>query len=235
MKILKNLRKNLIAIFASLLLISLSVTIYHLLPYEKFTIDITTLFGVLISEIITLFGLLFFNTVSNRKKLTIVAGGYTVLLGYQVLAILLSILFAYYYRNATETYKIVLVCLTGLFLVLSVLVYFFGKKVSDKANITNNACLFFKTLEYKISGLKSLKCDKIIFDEIQKIENAVKNCDQSVCVETDELINDCINFLSQQINLKEYNQKVIIETCQKIICLIKQRNAEVCRTKIGGI
>ena len=126
---MRKLKKNLISTFGFLLLIALTVAIYYLLPYEKLLMDKTTLFGVVVSEVITLLGTLFYNTVSGKKKLTMTAGGYTILFGYQVLVIVLSMLFAFYYRNAIATYKIIFVCLTGVFLISSVLVYFFGKKV----------------------------------------------------------------------------------------------------------
>ena len=125
---MRKLKKNLISIFGFLLLIALTVAIYYLLPYEKLLMDKTTLFGVVISEGITLLGTLFYNTVSGKKKLTMTAGGYTILFGYQVLVIVLSMLFAFYYRNAIATYKIIFICLTGVFLISSVLVYFFGKR-----------------------------------------------------------------------------------------------------------
>jgi len=153
---MRKLKKNLISTFGFLLLIALTVAIYYLLPYEKLLMDKTTLFGVIVSEVITLLGTLFYNTVSGKKKLTMTAGGYTILFGYQVLVIALSMLFAFYYRNAIATYKIIFVCLTGVFLISSVLVYFFGKKVSDKANAVDNAFRFFKALEYKTESLNSI-------------------------------------------------------------------------------
>lgn len=165
---MRKLKKNLISTFGFLLLIALTVAIYYLLPYEKLLIDKITLFGVVVSEVITLLGTLFYNTVSGKKKLTMTAGGYTILFGYQVLVIVLSMLFAFYYRNAIATYKIIVVCLTGVFLISSVLVYFFGKKVSDKANAVDNACRFFKALEYKIESLNSIDCEKNIYGELKK-------------------------------------------------------------------
>ena len=90
---MRKLKKNLISTFSFLLLIALTVAIYYLLPYEKSLIDKITLFGVVVSEVITLLGTLFYNTVSGKKKLTMTAGGYTILFGYQVLVIV--------YRNST--------------------------------------------------------------------------------------------------------------------------------------
>lgn len=232
---MRKLKKNLISTFGFLLLIALTVAIYYLLPYEKLRMDKITLFGAVVSEMITLLGTLFYNTVSGKKKLTMTAGGYTILFSYQVLVIVLSILFAFYYRNAIITYKIIFVCLTGVFLISSVLVYFFGKKVSDKANIVDNACRFFKALEYKTEKLSSVDCDKIIHSELKRIDDAVKSCDQSVCVDTDILIKDNVNDLLELLNVKEINNNRILEICEKTMCLIKQRNADVYRLKIGGI
>lgn len=232
---MRKLKKNLISTFGFLLLIALTVAIYYLLPYEKLLMDKTTLFGVVVSEVITLLGTLFYNTVSGKKKLTMTAGGYTILFGYQVLVIVLSMLFAFYYRNAIATYKIVFLCLTGVFLISSVLVYFFGKKVSDKANAVDNACRFFKSLEYKTENLCSIDCEKTIHGEFKKIDDAVRSCDQSICVDTDNLIDESVNALLKQLNVKEPNNNKILEICERTMCLIKQRNAEACRLKIGGI
>ena len=120
-------------------------------------------------------------------------------------------------------------------LISSVLVYFFGKKVSDKANAVDNACRFFKALEYKTESLNSIDCEKNIHGELKKIDDAVRSCDQSVCVDTDNLIDESVNALLEQLNLKERNNDRILEICEKTMCLIKQRNAEVSRLKIGGI
>lgn len=232
---MKKLKKNLISTFVFLLLIALTVAIYYLLPYEKLLMDKTTLYGVIVSEVITLLGTLFYNTVSGKQKLTMTAGGYTILFGYQALVFILSILFAFYYRNAIATYKIVFVCLTGVLFISLVLVYFFGKKVADKLNDVDNACRFFKELEYKTEKLNFLDCEKNIHSELKKIDDAVKSCDHSVCVNTDNLINDNINCLLEQLNMKEINNSKILEMCEKTMFLIEQRNAEVCKLKIGGI
>ena len=232
---MNKLKKNLISTFGFLLLVALTVAIYYLLPYEKLLMDKTTTLGVIASEVITWLGTLFYNTVSSKKKLTMTAGGYTILFGYQVLVIVLSVLFAFYYRNAIATYKIIFVCLTGLFLISSVLVYFFGKKVSDKANAVDSACRFFKALEYKTESLTSFDCEKAIHIELKKIDDAIRSCDQSVCVDTDIVIECSVNSLLEQMNVKEKNNDKILEICEKTLCFIKQRNAEVCRLKIGGI
>ena len=232
---MNKLKKNLISTFGFLLLVALTVAIYYLLPYEKLLMDKTTTLGVIVSEVITWLGTLFYNTVSGKKKLTMTAGGYTILFGYQVLVIVLSVLFAFYYRNAIATYKIIFVCLTGLFLISSVLVYFFGKKVSDKANAVDSACRFFKALEYKTESLTSIDCEKTVHIELKKIDDAIRSCDQSVCVDTDSVIECSVNSLLEQMNVKEKNNDKILEICEKTLCLIKQRNAEVCRLKIGGI
>ena len=232
---MNKLKNNLISTFGFLLFIALTVVIYYLLPYEKLLMDKNTLFGVIISEVITLLGTLFYNTVSDKKKLTMTAGGYTILFGYQVSVIILSILFVFYYRNAIATYKIIFVCLTGVFLISLVLVYFSGKKVSDKANAVDNACRFFKVLEYKTECLNSIDCEKAIHSELIKIDGAVKSCDQSVCVDTDRLIDDSVNALLELLNVKEINNNQVLGSCEKTMCLINQRNAEVCRLKVGGI
>ena len=62
--------------------------------YEKLLMDKTTLFGVIVSEVITLLGTLFYNTVSGKKTYDD-CRGYTILFGYQVLVIVLSMLFAF--------------------------------------------------------------------------------------------------------------------------------------------
>lgn len=232
---MNKLKKNLISAFVFLLLIALTVVIYYLLPYEKLIIDKTTILGVVVSEAITLLGTLFYNTVSGKKKLTMAAGGYTILCGYQVLVIIISMLFAFYYRNAIATYKIIFVCLTGAFLISSVLVYFFGKRVSDKATVVDNACRFFKALEHKTENLSSINCEKVIHSELKRIDDAVRSCDQSVCIDTDKIIEDSVDSLMEQLNVKEINNDKIFEICEKTMRLIQQRNAEVCRLKIGGI
>lgn len=232
---MKKLKKNFISTFAFLLLIALTFTIYYLLPYEKLLMDKTALYIIVVSEIITLFGTLFCNTASDKQKLTMTAGGYTILFSYQALVFILSILFAFYYRNAIATYKIVFVCLTGVFFVSSVLVYFFGKKVADKANDIDNACRFFKELEYKTEKLNFLACEKNIHNELKKINDAVKSCDHSVCVDIDNLINNNLSCLLEQLNMKEINNSKTLEMCEKTMSLIEQRNAEVCKLKIGGI
>ncbi len=232
---MKKLKKNLISVFIFLLLIALTVVIYYLLPYEKALPDQTIFFGVVASEVITLLGTLFYHTASGKKRLPLIAGGYTILFGYQVLIFILSTLFALRYRNAIATYKIIFACFTGACLLACVLVYFFGRKVAEEADNLDHACRFFHELEYKTEKLCSFDCEGSIHGELKKIDDAVKNCDHSICVNTDEQINDNINCLLERFHIKEMNSGKILELCENTICLIRQRNAEACKAKLGGV
>lgn len=232
---MKKLQKNLISSFVFLLLIALTAANYYLLPYEKQPIDKLALFCVIASEAIALAGMLFYNTVSCKKKLALTAGGYTVLFGYLVLSVIASMLFTFCYRQAVAAYEIVFVSLTGVFLISSVLVIALGQKLADHACDVDHACHFFKELECKAEKLCSVDCPDRIRSELQKISDAVANCDHSVCVDTDSQISDSITCLLEQVNARETDSGKLLETCENTMRLIQQRNAEVCRLKVGGI
>ncbi len=232
---MRKIKKNLISVFVFFILIALTLTTYYLLTYEKTLMDKTVLVCVAVSETATLSVTLFYNMVSGKKRLVMTAGGYTILFVYQIAVFILSVLFNFYYRDAVVTYKIIFMFLSGVFLVSSVLIYSLGKKVSDKANAVDDICGFFKMLEYKTGNLSTINCEKTIHSEFEKIDDAVKSCDQSVWVDTDALIDKNINTLLEQMNVKKKDNDIILGICEKTFSLIEQRNAQVSRLKIGGV
>ena len=228
-------KKNIIVSIIAVILIALGTGIYFLLPYEKTNTDNIVFMFAIATKILAYFNLIFYNKVSNKKKLALTAGGYTLTIIYLVFSAVISLLFGLYYRNAMATYKILMCGITAFFIIIDILIYIGVKKVDDKSSEVENACSFFKTLEYKIENLCLNTKDENLTKEFLKIKDAIKSCDQSTIATTDKQINQQLDLLLELINNPTIEADKVMTANEKMIALITQRNTEVQKLKAGGI
>ncbi len=228
-------KKNFIVSIIAVILFALGVGIYFLLPYEKTNTDNIVFISAITTKALAYLNLLFYNVVSNKKKLALTAGGYSITAIYLVVSAVLSLLFGFYYRNAMSTYKILMCVLTAGFIIIDILIYIGVRKVGDKSKEVENACSFFKTLEYKIENLCINTKDEAILKDLTKINDAIKSCDQSTLVITDKQISQQLDLLFELLNKTDTDTEKVMTATEKMMALITQRNIEVQKLKTGGI
>lgn len=228
-------KKNLITAIVSAIILTLTIAVYLLLPYEKADIDKLIFFHAIAAELLACISILFCNCVSDKNRLALAAGGYTISVLYIVLFAGASLLFGIYYRNAMTAYRIIFSVFTALFIAAVILIYFGGKEVSEKTKDTESACLFFKKLEYKVESLYENAVNGEIAKKMHRIQDAIKSCDQSSKVETDELISQGLDEMKELLCAPEIDESKVSEIFEKIMRLIKQRGAEIGQMKMGGI
>jgi hypothetical protein len=232
---MKLFKKNLLSALIFALIIAVSMVIYLLLPYEKSDFDKLIIQCVITSALLSFLNVLIYNAVSNKKKLPLAAGGYTSSVVYVVLAVAISILFSVYYRHAEKTYIILLTVITAVFIVASILIYIIGKSTASNAAKVEKSSATFKKFEYIMESICRDNENPVHSATLEKILEAIKSCDQSSYVDTDNEIYYCLEQLKAQISTGNTDQKKIKLTCEKIFALIKQRTAEVSGLKLGGI
>ena len=228
-------KKNSVTSIVVIIVLLLTAAVYLLLPYNKEKTDAIVFFCIIVAEILSYINLLFYNRVSDRRKLALAAGGYTITAIYFVCSAATAFLFGIYYRNAILTYEILVSVLTAFFIIASVLIYLGGRKAAEENREIESACSFFKNLEYKAESLYADAKNEKAAKELQRIQDAIKSCDQSKRVETDCIINQSMDVLRALLEAPEPDTEKVTKLSGKIICLIKQRNTEVSQLKMGGI
>lgn len=224
-------KKNVLTSIVAIIALSLTGAVYALLPYAKEKADILVFACTLGAEILAYINLLFYNCVSDKKRLALAAGGYSVTAVYLVLSVIASLVFGLYYRHALSAYTIIVAVLAALFIIVVILIYVGEKKVIENNNDAETACLFFKNLEYKVESLCANTADEDVAKELKRLRDAIKSCDHSNRVETDTLIKQQVDLLAESLK----DTDTMRDVSEKILCLIRQRSTEVCQLKMGGI
>lgn len=232
---MKLIKKNLLSALIFALIIAVSTVIDVLLPYDKTDFDKLIIQCIVSSQLLSFINVLVYNAVSSKKKLSLAAGGYTSSVVYVVLSAVISVLFSIYYRHAEKTYLIILTVMTAVFVIASILIYIIGKSTASNAARVEESSAAFKALEYLTESI-CRDNDNPAYDTIlRKISEAIKSCDQSSYVETDNEIDQCLHQLKAQMDSNSADDKKIEAICEKITALIKQRTSEVSGLKLGGI
>ena len=231
---MKLIKKNLLSAFLFALIIAVSIVIYLLLPYEKGSFDKLMIGCVVGSELLSFLNVLIFNTAAGKNQLSLTAGGYTSSIVYAVLLVVIAILFSIYYKQAEKTYLILMSVITAVFIIVSILIYIIGKATASNAAKVEQSSAAFKKLEYIMGSICEENDNPKYQATFDKMMEAIRSCDQSNYVDTDNDIYQCLEQLKARKG-NEGGNKNIDEICEKVFALIKQRSAEVSSLKLGGV
>lgn len=232
---MKLIKKNLFSALIFAIIIAVSMIIYGLVPYEKSDFDKLVIQCVVSSEVLSFLNLLVYNAVSSKKKLSLVAGGYTSSVVYVGLSVIVSVLFTIYYRHAEKTYLILMTVITSVFVIASILIYIIGKSTASNTAKVEKSSAAYKEFEYIIESICRDNENPAYSTIFEKLSEAIKSCDQSSYVETDDEIHMRLQQLKDQINSCNCDEKKVKAISEKIFALIKQRTSEVSGLKLGGI
>lgn len=232
---MKLAKKNLLSGAITLIIIALSYAVYLIIPIEKEQHDHIILITVIAIEVICFFNLLLFNGVSGKKRMVLTSGGYTLTLIYFLLTAVVSLIFTFYYRYAQSAYLLMISVMTALFLIAVISMCVFGKRVSEQANNVVDSSQKFKNIEYKVKRICLDQGNSEYADLSEKLCDAIKSCDQSTYIATDDHISNLLDRLVTTLDSDENNKNAILEIYDKLFMLISQRNIEVGNLKMGGI
>jgi len=121
-----------------------------------------------------------------------------------------------------------------MFIIVSILIYIIGKATASNAAKVEQSSAAFKKLEYIMGSICEENDNPQYQATFDKMMEAIKSCDQSNYVDTDNDIYQCLEQLKARKG-NEGGNKNIDEICEKVFALIKQRTAEVSRLKFGGV
>lgn len=232
---MKLIKKNLFSALIFAIIIAVSMIIYALIPYEKSDFDKLVMQCVISSEVLGFLNALVYNAVSSKKKLSLAAGGYTSSIIYVGLSVTVSVLFSIYYRHAEKTYLILFTIITAVFVIASILIYIIGKSTASNTAKVEKCSAAFKEFEYIMESICRDNENPSYRTSFEKISEAIKSCDQSSYVETDDKIHRCLQQLKDQMDSDSSDEKKVEAISEKIFALIKQRTSEVSGLKLGGI
>ena len=152
-----------------------------------------------------------------------------------MLSAAIAILFSIYYKQAEKTFLILMSVLTVVFVIVSILIYIIGKATASNAAKVERSSAAFKKFEYTMESICRDNDNYEYSATFDKIMEAIKSCDQSSYVDTDNEIYGCLEQLKDQMKNNEKENEKIVAICEKIVALIKQRGTEVNNLKLGGI
>ena len=232
---MKLAKKNLLSAAITLIIMALSYAVYLIIPIEKEQHDQIILITMLAIEILCFINLLLFNCVADKKRIVLVSGGYTLTLIHFLLTAVVSLVFTFYYRYAQSAYLLMISVISALFLIAVISMCVFGKRVSEQANSVVDSSQKFKNIEYKVKRICLDQENSEYSDLSEKLCDAIKSCDQSTYIATDDHISDLIDGLVTTFDSDKNNKNAILEIYDKLFALINQRNIEVGNLKMGGI
>ncbi|WP_315115475.1 hypothetical protein [uncultured Clostridium sp.] len=228
-------KKSSLTISIGLITLITTIMIYFLLPYTKEGIDTLTFGGIVIAEILSLLFMLVLNMKTNRNKLIIFAGVYTTIFLYLIASIGAAIIFPIFFRTALTAYIVIQIILTAAMLVILITTFVMGSRVILNDKNTMEQVAAFKTIENNILLIKDNPKNIEYSDSLRQIYDEIAYCDQSTYVKTDNIIAEKIDDLNQLLQSEEVDKQKTTYLISHILQLIKQRNIEVKKIKMGGI
>ncbi|MBU5484135.1 hypothetical protein KQI86_07315 [Clostridium sp. MSJ-11] len=228
-------KKGFLTISIGLITLVTTIMIYFLLPYTKEGIDTLTFGGIIIAEILSLLFMLVLNMKTSRNKLIISAGVYTTIFLYLIASIGTAIIFPIFFRTALKAYIIIQIILTAAMLAILIITFVMGSRVILNDKNTMEQVSAFKTIENNILLIKDNPKNIEYSDSLRQIYDEIVDCDQSTYVKTDNIIAEKINDLNQLLQSEEVDKQKTTYLIDHILQLIKQRNIEVRKIKMGGI
>jgi hypothetical protein len=229
-------KKNALTIVIGILAILTSVFVFFSLSYPKAQIDYLAFYTVLIAEMFTMTGFIVFNKLSNiSSKVLISAGAYTALFLYILATVAITIFYLVYFRYASDTYLAVEVILFAVLLIFLIVLYSSGKVISKEDDETLGQITMIKTVQGNMSLLRDNPENNMYRSQLSTVYEALVNCDQSVFIKTDAIIDEKIHDLSMLLQSGEVSENKVTLSVHSILQLINERAFEVRRLKEGGI
>jgi len=214
-----------------------TIALFFILTEKRELIDWSSFCSILAVELILMLGLIILESKSgNRGVLLLRSGIYSVLGLYTFISIVVSILFMFTFREGTKYLIAIQIVLLAIVLITIVLIYFSSEHVGEANASTLNSISRMQELLNKVIILQSTYENDPISAKLNKLYEAIRYCDVSANVATDETIALKLSELQLILENGAVEQS---ETADKLIdnmlILMKQRATEMSSIKSGGI
>lgn len=236
---LKNINKSTAGLIIGVIIIVTTLVIFFFgdTTKPKLLIDVLGLIFILVSEISLFICIYLLNTSKEtHDKAFIKSGIITSLFFYWLITTVFYILFRNFYIVNIGGFITINIIILALSTVISIFIYTAYNKARESNMKVSNAVSTMKNLENKVK----LLCDNISYikykDQLNKLYEDIKYCNNSVLVDSDKRLKEKLLELENKLNKKENkNENLIYVTIEDIRLIIKKRNLEAGEKLQGGI
>lgn len=220
-----------------LVLIVVTIAQFFLLTRNKELIDWISVGLILLAEVIMITSIIYIERkLALKNAIMFRTGMYIVIGGFTGASILTSILFQILFRDAVRYLFAIQLILVAIFVIIMVVVYHSSLYTGNINSSTKQAINKMNTLLSKVELIQSIHGNGQLKYELGQLNDAVRFCDVSTTVATDETIGARLVELHSMIDGTEEAQlEVTKKLIQDIMLLVKQRSQEVKLLKVGGV
>ncbi len=233
---MKTRNRNIIC-FICLILILVTIALFFMLTENRVLIDWLGFGFMIAAELILMIGLLFMQRERGDQELTVLFPGMYSAIGlYAVLSIIVSFLYMIFFRGGAKYLISIQIVLFAAYLIIIALIYNVSHHVGKANATTVYSVNKMQGLLNRVAILQNINRNGMLGQKLNKLYDAIRFCDVSATVATDE---DIAAKLTELQILIESNTEEPIDAAvgliDDIMVLIKQRALEMRIVKSGGI
>ncbi|RNC28481.1 MAG: hypothetical protein AWM53_01461 [Candidatus Dichloromethanomonas elyunquensis] len=231
-------RRTVPAAIIGLIIVSVTLLIFFVAVTERHAIQWAGLGFIILAELVGTGGVIFFNEeyLRNTSGVMLRAGGYSLLFLYFLATAAVSVHYISGYGGSIKwlvTLNLIILAFTA---VIMILIFVSSRHNYDQNYAVLRSVAMIKQISDSVMLLKSNIQNSKYRNPLEKIHDALRYCDNSVYVSTDDLIKIKINYLEEILGSEtvDKDEKVRVIT-DEILLLAKRRAAQAKEIKAGGI
>lgn len=233
---MKSRSKNVIML-VGFILIAATIALFFILTENRLLIDWLCFSFMLIAELILTASLLTMESIGKTTAgIMLRSGIYSTVVIYTMISIIVSIISMLFFREEAKFFVAIQIVLMVITAIILELMYISSVHIADLNTSTVQSVNKMQELLNKVITLQSENCNTRISVQLNKLYEAIRYCDVSETVVTDDIIANKIVELELLLGSELVDK---IEAATKLIdymlALMKQRAAEVSMLKAGGI
>ncbi len=222
------------AVITSLILICITIVLFFILTENRVMIDWLGLGFILAAELIAAYSIHIVQIKGDQQQFTLL-GMYTVISLYTLISLGSSLLFLVFIRSGAKYLLTVQIILLVLYLIILAGMYKLGLHV-DRTNAATQASINkMQELLNKVSMIQNLHGNGALRGKLDKLYDAIRYCDVSETVATDEIVSAKLTELQELASDGTEKQEAAEQLIENILVLMKQRTVEMKTIKAGGI
>ncbi len=219
------------------ILIVITLLLFYLLPEERQFIDWVGIGFIVLAEIVFSCSFIIIEKAAIKSEGTLLrSGGYSIISLYSFAALVISLLYMWLFREGIKYLLAIQLVLVAIAAILLILVVMSATHIAEKNKETLQAVSTMQVLLNKVIVLQNSEANKPYGQKLNLLYEAIRYCDNSASVPTDDLISSKISELEHMLESSlENKDDRVDETIDQILLFMKKRTTEVSSLKVGRI
>jgi len=234
---MENKGRAIAAAIIGLIVIAVTFIIFFTAISKWETIHLVSLLFIILTELIVVCGFIAVdNYAQHSSGVMLRSGAFSLLFLYFIATVIVSIMFLTGFGSSIKWLVALQLVIMAITAIIMVLLIANSKSLYEKNRTLLQSAAILKQLEDLVLLLKSnVKNDKYA-RQLEKVFEAIRYCDNSAYVSSDDLIAVKINVLEEILRTdSESKDEKVGSVTDEILLLIKKRAAEVSVLKAGSI